>query len=138
MIASLYRLGRDLRESRAAAGALTQQCLERLTATDHRLGAYRLATGEIARDAAAAADAAFSCGADPGPLAGIPVSIKDLYGMRGLDSYAGSPRPVPPPWQAEGPLVRLLRDQLAVPVGKTHTVEFAFGGPGVNSHWGRR
>lgn len=136
MIASLYRLGRDLREGRAAAGALTHQCLERLAATDHRLGAYRLATSQIARDAAAAADAAFACGADPGPLAGIPVSIKDLYGMRGLDSYAGSPRPVPPQWQAEGPLVRLLRDQLAVPVGKTHTVEFAFGGLGVNSHWG--
>lgn len=98
--------------------------------------AYRIVTAGRARDAAGAADLAFASGADPGPLAGIPVSVKDLYGIEGLDTFAGSVKAVPRAWQAEGPLIRRLKNQLAAITGKTHTVEFAFGGLGVNSHFG--
>ena len=40
------------------------------------------------------------------------------------------------PWERDGPLVARLRRQLGVIMGKTHMVEFAFGGTGQNSHWG--
>jgi len=40
------------------------------------------------------------------------------------------------PWERDGPLVARLRRQLGVITGKTHMVEFAFGGTGQNSHWG--
>ena len=39
-------------------------------------------------------------------------------------------------WQTEGPVVTAIRHQLGVVSGKTHTVQFAFGGLGVNPHWG--
>ncbi len=136
MTAPLQRLTRDLRERRLTAKALTEQCLERIETSENRLRAYRIVTAGRARDAAGAADLAFACGADPGPLAGIPVSVKDLYGIEGLDTFAGSVKAVPPAWHAEGPLVRRLKNQLAAITGKTHTVEFAFGGLGVNSHFG--
>lgn len=93
-------------------------------------------TPAFAINQATAADAAFHAGTDLGPLQGIPVSVKDLFGVAGLPTYAGSPRQLPIKWQREGPLIRRLRAQLGVIVGKTHTVEFAFGGLGTNAHWG--
>ena len=38
-------------------------------------------------------------------------------------------------WRREGPIVRRLRSQIGVIMGKAHTVEFAFGGLGLNAHW---
>ena len=74
-----------------------------------------------------------------GPLQGIPVSIKDLFAAAGCPCFAGSSRRLPTePWERDGPLVATLRRQLGVIMGKTHMVEFAFGGTGQNSHHGRR
>ena len=53
-----------------------------------------------------------------------------------MEIYAGSSRLMPDALQREGPLVENLRQQRAVFTGKTHTVEFAFSGLGLNSHWG--
>ena len=53
--------------------------------------------------------------------------------MEGLPTRAGSRRALPERWQREGFLVRTLRSLGAVIVGKTHTVEFAFGGRGPES-----
>ena len=84
-----------------------------------------------------AADAAFSAGVSAGPLQGLPVSIKDLFAAAGYPCFAGSSRRLPAdPWERDGPLVATLRRQLGVIMGKTHMVEFAFGGTGQNSHHG--
>jgi len=64
------------------------------------------------------------------------VSAKDLYGVPGLPTFAGSSRELPAQWQTPGPVVNALLSQSAVVTGKTHTVEFAFGGIGSNPHWG--
>jgi aspartyl-tRNA(Asn)/glutamyl-tRNA(Gln) amidotransferase subunit A len=53
-----------------------------------------------------------------------------------LPTFAGSDRRLPPKWEEDGPVVAALRRQLGVIMGKTHMVEFAFGGTGHNSHWG--
>ena len=71
----------------------------------------------------------------PGILSGIPVSIKDLFGLNGFETYAGTPRPLPKKWCFEGQVVHSLRNAGAVFMGKTHMVEFAFGGLGTNPHW---
>ncbi|MGF1509854.1 MAG: amidase [Myxococcota bacterium] len=92
-------------------------------------GAYRVLDVERARDQARDAEKG------GGPLCGIPVSVKDLFGLRGTRCFAGSPMPLPARFEREGPLVRGLRSQGAVFTGKTHTVEFAFGGIGTNMHW---
>jgi aspartyl-tRNA(Asn)/glutamyl-tRNA(Gln) amidotransferase subunit A len=100
------------------------------------LNAYKTWTPDEARLQARAADAATASGAWLGPLHGIPVSVKDLYGVQGWPTFAGTPKQLPAAWEAEGPVVAALRRQLGVVMGKTHTVELAFGGLGVNPHWG--
>lgn len=131
--AGLPELASALRANRTSAGQLFAQCA---AARDENHAAYRTWAPEYATRHAAAADAAFAAGIDTGPLQGIPVSVKDLYGVCGLPVFAGSPRELPQEWQREGPVIRCLRQQLGVIVGKTHTVEFAFGGLGTNTHWG--
>jgi aspartyl-tRNA(Asn)/glutamyl-tRNA(Gln) amidotransferase subunit A len=73
---------------------------------------------------------------DAPPLCGIPISVKDLYGVRGTPTFAGTARRLPASWESEGWLVARLREQGAVMVGKTHTVELAYGAVGINPHWG--
>ena len=70
-----------------------------------------------------------------GILSGIPVSIKDLFGLNGFETYAGTPHPLPKKWCSEGEVIQSLRNAGAVFMGKTHMVEFAFGGLGTNPHW---
>lgn len=100
------------------------------------LGAYVCFDAEGAREQADRIDAAVARGQDPGRLAGVTVSVKDLYGVEGLPIRAGTKRELPPKWRREGFLVRSLRSLGAVIVGKTHTVELAFGGVGLNPNTG--
>ncbi|MFT5930442.1 MAG: aspartyl-tRNA(Asn)/glutamyl-tRNA(Gln) amidotransferase subunit A [Oceanospirillaceae bacterium] len=72
--------------------------------------------------------------APQGLLAGVCVSAKDLYAVTGFDTYAGSPLALKE-FNTSGTLVKRLTDAGAHICGKTHTVEFAFGGLGTNPHW---
>ncbi len=130
---SLNAIARALRDGSLSAVSLAQTCIEQ---HDPSLNAYREWRPDLALEQARRADAALAQAQDLGALQGIPVSVKDLYGVEQMETFAGSPAVMPAPWQNEGDLVKVLRDQHAVFTGKTHTVEFAFGGLGVNSHWG--
>jgi aspartyl-tRNA(Asn)/glutamyl-tRNA(Gln) amidotransferase subunit A len=66
----------------------------------------------------------------------LPVSVKDLYGLAGFRTWAGTPKPLPETYEREGPVVGAFRRQAALLAGKTHTVEFAFGWLGTNRHYG--
>lgn len=70
------------------------------------------------------------------PLHGLPFSVKDLFVAPPFPTYAGSPKALPDGLFAPSPLVRRLTEAGAVLMGKTQTVEFAFGGLGQNPHWG--
>ena len=119
------------------ARELIEAAIARHERFGERLHAYSLWAPEQARAVAGAADAAFSAGVTVGSLQGLPVSIKDLFAAAGYPCFAGSSRRLPAdPWERDGPLVATLRRQLGVITGKTHMVEFAFGGTGHNSHWG--
>jgi len=100
-----------------------------------QLNAYRVWDETHSRAQAVDADATFRAGDIIGPLQGIPISVKDLFGVSTLDTFAGSPRALPEKWNSEGPVIKALRNQGAVLTGKTHMVEFAFGGLGTNVHW---
>ena len=117
---------------------LMEQRHEAVEASDIHppINAYKLWDPDTTLSHARAADAAFAAGFDLGPLQGIPTSVKDIFGVNGWPTYAGSPKRLPAKWENEGPLVRALRRQLAVLTGKTSTVEFAYGGLGLNAHWG--
>ena len=131
--ASIVELGAALRDGKVRAADLVEQAQGN---RDDSLGAYKLWLPERAAAAAAMADAAFAEGLDFGPLQGLPVSVKDLYGLVGTPTHAGTPRSLPADWEREGPVVHAVRSGMGCIVGKTHTVEFAFGGIGSNPHWG--
>ena len=128
-------LAKDMREGRTSAAAIADEALDRHARYGAALGAYKTIDPARVRRDAAAADRALKAGRAAGPLHGIPVSVKDLYGVAGYPTFAGSPKALPPAWSREGPVVAALKRQMGVVVGKTHTVEFAFGGIGTNIHW---
>ncbi|HWI26703.1 MAG TPA: amidase [Stellaceae bacterium] len=92
---------------------------------------------ENARAAADAQDRLRNAGYVASPLAGLPVSIKDLFDVAGERTLAGS-RALDdaPPAAADAPIVARLRAAGAVLVGRTNMTEFAFSGVGINPHYG--
>ncbi|MBM3533069.1 MAG: amidase [Alphaproteobacteria bacterium] len=131
-----HLLWRALRDGKAKPTALWREAAERHARTGEKLNAYKHWMAETAEAQARAAEAAFAVGVDTGPMQGLPISIKDVYGIKGTPTYAGTARHLPAKYEEEGPIVTALRRQLAVFPGKTHTVPFAFGGIGANAHWG--
>jgi aspartyl-tRNA(Asn)/glutamyl-tRNA(Gln) amidotransferase subunit A len=92
---------------------------------------------EAALAAARAADAAHKAGVMLPPLSGLPVSIKDLYGVAGETTMAGSIVCKEEPVQShDAPVVARLRAAGSAIVGKTNMTEFAFSGIGINPHYG--
>jgi aspartyl-tRNA(Asn)/glutamyl-tRNA(Gln) amidotransferase subunit A len=134
--ASLRELHRALREGKISAGRLAKHAADRHAGRGRHDHAYLTWNGDNAIKAAWAVDELLAAGGDAGPLMGLPVSIKDLYGVPGLPTYAGSSRRLPVKWEAAGPVAAAVLSQVPILMGKTHTVEFAFGGLGTNVHWG--
>lgn len=131
---SLRQTAARVRRGDITARSVVEEAIRRHEESD--LGAYIVFDPEGARARARAIDAAVARGEDPGPLAGVTVSVKDLYGVEGLPIRAGTRRELPAHWRREGFLVRTVRELGAVIVGKTHTVELAFGGVGLNPNTG--
>jgi aspartyl-tRNA(Asn)/glutamyl-tRNA(Gln) amidotransferase subunit A len=125
-----------LGEGKLKARALAEEAIANHERFGSRLMAYSQWAPEHARKCADAADAAFAVGSRAGSLQGIPTSIKDLFAVAGFPTHAGSPRRLPTKFEIDGPVVANLRAQLATVMGKTHMVEFAFGGTGQNAHYG--
>lgn len=94
-------------------------------------------TFDAATQVAKAADAAGLAGKPLHPLAGLPVSVKDLFNIAGEASRAGSPvRSDALAATADATVVRRLRESGAALVGRTNMTEFAFSGVGINPHFG--
>ena len=92
---------------------------------------------ETAREAARHADALARAGLSAGPLAGLPVSVKDLFDVAGEPTPAGSRlRREDPPAPADALAVARLRAAGAAVLGRTNMTEFAFSGVGINPHLG--
>jgi aspartyl-tRNA(Asn)/glutamyl-tRNA(Gln) amidotransferase subunit A len=127
--ADLVDLTRGLHAGEIRPSRLVEHAIERHETSGLGLNAYVVWDPERAR--ARARDLR----SPVGPLWGVPVSVKDLFGVPGWPIHAGMRRPLPDAWQAAGPIVSSLRRQGAILVGKTHTVELAFGGLGTNPHW---
>jgi aspartyl-tRNA(Asn)/glutamyl-tRNA(Gln) amidotransferase subunit A len=119
-----------------SAGELVEEAVRRHGERGARLHAYKHFDADGARRAAGVADRMLREEAASPPLCGVPTSIKDLYGVEGLPVFAGTARQLPQNWSRDAWLVSQLRGQGAVPMGKTHTVELAYGAVGINPHWG--
>ncbi len=123
-------------EGEIKARTLAEEAIANHDRCGEKLMAYSQWAPDHARKCADAADAAFAVGARAGSLQGIPTSIKDLFAVSGFPTYAGSPKRLPAKFEVDGPVVASLRRQLGTVMGKTHMVEFAFGGTGHNAHYG--
>lgn len=130
---SIEQLAAGLRTGKIRARDLADAAIDAQTRLEPALNAYRDWNPDYTRAQADAADAAFAARFDLGVLQGLPVSAKDLYAVAGYETFAGSPYPLPM-FAEEGPVVRAVRNNMAVIPGKTHTVEWAFGGIGMNPH----
>jgi aspartyl-tRNA(Asn)/glutamyl-tRNA(Gln) amidotransferase subunit A len=92
---------------------------------------------EAARLAADTADRMESLGIELPPLAGLPISIKDLFDVKGEPTLAGSRVLADAdPAAQDAEVVRRLRQAGAAIIGKTNMTEFAFSGLGLNPHYG--
>ncbi len=124
-----------LRAGDFTARALTQAHLDAIAALNPRLNAFITITADAALVAADAADAALAAGS-AGPLAGIPLGIKDLFCTAGVRTTAGSAilSPFVPPYESTV-TANLLRAG-AVFLGKTNLDEFGMGSSNMASAYG--
>lgn len=129
----LAAYGRRLRAGKTTAEAATRAYLDRIEALDGALGAYQHVAAESALAQARALDELRKSGTDLGPLMGAPVAVKDLLAVDGMPTTAGSLLDVSDLIGAEGPFVRKLKQLGCVILGKTRTVEFAFGVTGASA-----
>ncbi|WP_376873593.1 amidase [Albirhodobacter sp. R86504] len=133
---SLHEIAQSLRSGAIRASSLAAASNAAYDASEPRLNAYKHWAGAQMTQQAEAVDVLLDAGSDTGPLMGIPVSVKDLYGVPNMPVFAGTDAALPARWQAAGPVVQAVMGQLGMVCGKTHTVEFAYGGMGTNAHWG--
>jgi aspartyl-tRNA(Asn)/glutamyl-tRNA(Gln) amidotransferase subunit A len=131
--ATLAEQAAAVRGRRVSAVELTRAYQARIDAHDGALGAYLARADEPALAAAAAVDAAVARGVDPGPLAGVPLALKDMLVTRGVATTAGSKMLagwVPP---YDGTAVTRLAAAGAVMLGKLNCDEFGMGSSTENS-----
>ena len=115
----------------------TEDALARIAQHDGILNSFTDVTGERARAKARAVDAAIAAGKNPGPLAGVPFAVKNLFDVKGLATRAGSKinRDLKPAAR-DATLIERLEAAGAVLVGALNMGEYAYDFTGENVHDG--
>ena len=134
----LAKLADDLTAGRSTSRALVEAALAAIEdpAGEGARAMIRV-RGEAARAAADASDRLRAAGIVPSPLAGVPISVKDLFDLAGEVTTAGSVLlKDAPPAVADAPAIARLRRAGAVIIGRTNMTEFAYSGLGLNPHYG--
>ena len=134
---TISSLAADLAAGRTTSRELVEAALGRIADPAGEGGrTFTKVYGDSARLAADAQDRLRKAGYVASPLAGLPVSIKDLFDVAGETTLAGSKAlDDAPPAEADAPIVTRLRTAGAVIVGRTNMTEFAFSGVGINPHY---
>ncbi len=135
---TLSEISAALAVGKTTSRQLVEDCLARIAdPAGEGARAFIEVDAEGARAAADAMDALRRAGRAPGPLAGIPFSVKDLADIAGradvgrLAGAAGVP-----PASANAPVVQRIVEAGLVVIGRTNMTEFAFSGLGINPHYG--
>ena len=135
---TLLSLVDDLEAGRTTARKLVEECIARIAAPDGEgQRTFIHVDRDAALEAADAMDHLRKANAAPSCFAGIPVSIKDLFDIRGQVTRAGS-RALEDsaPAERDAPVVARLRRAGFVVIGRTNMTEFAYSGIGINPHYG--
>jgi len=135
---TLAILADDLANGRTSARKLVEECLARIAdPAGEGQRVFIHVDKHAALEAADAMDRLRKANAAPSRYAGIPVSIKDLFDIKGQVTRAGS-RALDDsaPAVADAPVVARLRAAGFVVIGRTNMTEFAYSGIGINPHYG--
>ena len=133
---SLTNLRAHLQRGDLSSVEIVEACLARISALDGHLHAFVEVYREDALVCAQAADLERQAGMVRGPLHGLPIALKDLLHLDGRQTTAGAKS-----WEGRlsertaTAVARLLAAGM-IPLGKTHMVEYAFGGWGRNQPMG--
>jgi aspartyl-tRNA(Asn)/glutamyl-tRNA(Gln) amidotransferase subunit A len=135
---TVAQLGAELAAGRTSSRELVEQALSRIADKDGEgARAFLRVSRESARADAEHSDRLRKAGVRRSPLDGLPVSVKDLFDVAGEVTRAGSRvLEKSPAKEADAPAVARLRAAGAILIGRTNMVEFAFGGVGLNAHYG--
>ena len=135
---SLSTYVNSLAAARVSSSHLIEACLDAaLDSSGEGETTFVRVYEDSARSAAGAIDRQRRSGCLPGPLMGLPISIKDLFDVAGERTRAGSVvLAEAAPASQDCPVVSRLRKAGAVLVGRTNMTEFAFSGLGLNPHYG--
>ena len=116
-----------VRARKLSAGELLAAHLAQIERLNPRVNAICTLDPEGATAAAARLDAELAAGAEPGPLAGLPVAVKDLVDVAGLPTTCGSPIFRDAVADHDDLMVQRMRAAGAVIVGKSNVPEFGAG-----------
>jgi aspartyl-tRNA(Asn)/glutamyl-tRNA(Gln) amidotransferase subunit A len=135
---TVLEIAADLANGHTTSGELVEAVLAQISdPAGEGTRTFVKVYAENARAAADAQDRLRKAGYIASPLAGLPVSLKDLFDVSGERTLAGSKvLDDTPPAQHDAPIVARLRAAGAVLIGRTNMTEFAFSGVGINPHYG--
>ena len=129
----VHALAAKLKSRSVSPVDLVVACLERIAKLDPKLHAFVEVYDSEARLAAEAADKAIRSGHAIGPLHGIPIALKDLIELEGRVATGGSAAWRQSRCTRTATLAQKLISAGMIVIGKTHMVEFAYGGWGTKS-----
>ncbi len=126
-----------VRRQRVSATEVTRLALERAAGLDGQLNCFTAILNDTALAEAGEIDRKIGLGIDPGPLAGVPFSVKNLFDVAGVTTLSGSKilRDCPPAAN-DATTVARLKAAGAVLVGTNNMDEFAYGFTTQNAHYG--
>ncbi len=133
---TITELAKMLRSGEITSTQLVQKSLDRIKMLDGQLNAFRMVCPERALEQAVAADRIFSAGEEPGMLFGIPYAAKDLFDVKGLPTTAGTDLLKDNIASVDAYAIDKLNQAGMILIGKTNTVQFAYGGVGINHEHG--
>jgi aspartyl-tRNA(Asn)/glutamyl-tRNA(Gln) amidotransferase subunit A len=133
---TIAQLARALESRQTTSETVVDRCLRRIADRNGTLNAFITVFEDTARAQARQADREIAAGRYRGPLHGVPISLKDLFDVRGSATTAASRVRQEHVAEADAPSVTALREAGAVIIGKTNLHEFAFGTTNEDSAYG--
>jgi AtzE family amidohydrolase len=130
-------LAQAIQDQKVTATDVVQDILEQITALDPALNCFTEVLAESAMAQAQAVDHAIANGLNPGPLAGVPFAVKNLFDIEGVTTLAGSViNAEKPPATQDATAIANLKQAGAILVGTLNMDEYAYGFSTENTHYG--